>query len=130
MNGQTNHQTETRCLKFIGPAKANKNTKRSSDTRLGSTRYELANSLPVISRNRDTGHGAQPANKKSAEGDKNIIKDLTMVLLALAMERCQKLVLHVRNLPYTECASGKWRAHPCRSKPLGTVSRNMCGRKY
>ncbi|KRY46822.1 hypothetical protein T03_8559 [Trichinella britovi] len=71
MNGQRNHQTEARCLKFIGPAKANKNTRRSSDTRLGSTRYELESSLPVVSHNRDPGHGAQPASKKSAEDVKN-----------------------------------------------------------
>ncbi|KRX54493.1 hypothetical protein T06_292 [Trichinella sp. T6] len=126
MTGQTNHQTEARCLKFIGPAEANKNNKSSSDTRLGSTGYEPERSLIVVSRNRDPGHGAQPANKKSAESDKNIIKDLTMVLLAAAMERCQKLVLHVRSLPYTECASGKWRVHPCRSKPLGTALTTIC----
>ncbi|KRY06248.1 hypothetical protein T12_4514, partial [Trichinella patagoniensis] len=118
MTSQINHQTEARCLKFFGPAEVNKNTKRSSDTRVGSTGYEPESSLPVVSRNRDPGHCAQPANKKSAEGDKNIIRDLTMALLAVEMKRCQKLVPHVRSLPYTECASGKWRAHPCRSKPL------------
>ncbi|KRZ81596.1 hypothetical protein T08_12489 [Trichinella sp. T8] len=92
MNGQRNHQTEARCLNFIGPAKANKNTRRSSDTRLGSTRYELESSLPVVSHDRDPGHGTQPANKKSAEGDKNIIRDLTMVLLAVEMKRCVVII--------------------------------------
>ncbi|KRX54200.1 hypothetical protein T06_3343 [Trichinella sp. T6] len=89
------------------PSDRSKMLKSSSDTRLGSTGYEPESSLIVVSRNRDPGHGAQPANKKSAESEKNIIKDLTMVLLAAAMERCQKLVPHVRSLPYTECASGK-----------------------
>ncbi|KRX21090.1 hypothetical protein T07_644 [Trichinella nelsoni] len=124
MIGQTNHQTEARCLKFIGPAEANKNTKKSSDARLESTRYEPESSLPVVSRNRDTGHGAQPANKKSAEGDKNIMKDLTMVLLAAAMERCQKLVPHVRSLPTQNVpqANGvRTHADPSRWVPLQRV---------
>ncbi|KRZ59918.1 hypothetical protein T02_5397 [Trichinella nativa] len=92
MTGQTNHQTEARCLKFIGPAEVNKTTKRSSDTRLGSTGYEPESSPPMVSHDRDPGHGAQPASKKSAEGDKNIIRDLTMVLLAVEMKRCVVII--------------------------------------